>query len=270
MKNKIGSRVCRAAFLSIVVSLFASAVAFAQSTNSADLRGTVTDASGAVVPGVQVTIRNIDTGIVTDLTTNDAGVYDSVSIRPGKYQITFNKEGFGKVVRDGITADVGVISVNAKLTIGASQQVIAVQAETELLKTETGEQSTTLRSEVIQELPHVGQDWQTFEKFLPGFQSANNANGALSINGTMPNYFNIMADGGSVILPHSDNFDFSIFETIQEVQIQTSSFSAQYGIGGAVLNQVSKGGTNQWHGAAYEYLRNISSTRATRLIQLLP
>jgi hypothetical protein len=72
----------------------------------------------------------------------------------------------------------------------------------------------------------------------------------------MPMYFNIMADGGSVILPHSNNFDVAIFETVQEVQIQTSTFSAQYGIGGAVFNQISKGGTNQWHGAGYEYLRN--------------
>ena len=106
------------------------------------------------------------------------------------------------------------------------------------------------------QLPNIGQDWQNFQKFLPGFQGANNANGALSINGNMPNYFNIMADGGSVILPHSDNFDVAIFETVQEVQIQTSTFSAQYGIGGAVFNQISKGGTNQLHGAGYEYLRN--------------
>ncbi len=121
-----------------------------------------------------------------------------------------------------------------------------------MLKTDTGEQSTTLRTEVMAQLPNVGQDWENFEKFLPGFQNANNANGALSINGTMPNYFNIMADGGSVLLPHSDNFDVAIFETVQEVQIQTSSFSAQYGIGGAVFNQISKGGTN---GIARRWLR---------------
>ena len=125
-----------------------------------------------------------------------------------------------------------------------------------MLKTDTGEQSSTLRSEMMSQLPNVGQDWQNFEKILPGFQNANNANGAMSINGNMPYYFNIMADGGSVELPHSDNFDVAIFETVQEVQIQTSTFSAQYGIGGAVFNQISKGGTNQWHGAAYEYLRN--------------
>jgi len=231
-------------------------VGFAQSTNSGDLRGTVTDSTGAVMPGVKVTLLNTETGVVTELTTNDAGIYDSVSIRPGKYRITFVKEGFGRLVREGVTLDVGVLSIDAQLAVGASQQQIEVTAETPLLKTDTGEQSSTLRTEVMAQLPNIGQDWQNFQKFLPGFTGANNANGALSINGNMPMYFNIMADGGSVILPHSNNFDVAIFETVQEVQIQTSTFSAQYGIGGAVFNQISKGGTNQWHGSAYEYLRN--------------
>src|ERR1051326_4594030 len=208
------------------------------------------------MPGVKVTIVNVDTGITTELTTNDAGIYDSVSIRPGKYRVTFAKEGFGKLVRDGVTVDVGVLSIDAELKVGSAQQQVDVTADATQLKTETGEQSATLRSDVMGELPNVGQDWQNFQKFLPGFQNANNANGALSINGTMPNYFNIMADGGSVLLPHSDNFDVAIFETVQEVQINTSTFSAQYGIGGAVFNQISKGGTNQIHGAANEYLRN--------------
>ncbi len=236
--------------------LCTAGAALAQSTNSSDLRGTVTDATGAVIPGVKVSILNTETGVTTELTTNDAGLYDSVSIRPGKYRITFSKEGFGKMVREGVTLDVGVLSVDAQLTVGAAQQQVEVTAEAPLLKTDTGEQSATLRTEVMTQLPNVGQDWQNFEKVLPGFQNANNANGAMAINGTMPNYFNIMADGGSVELPHSDNFDVAIFETVQEVQIQTSSFSAQYGIGGAVFNQISKGGTNQLHGAAYEYLRN--------------
>ncbi|SPF48058.1 conserved exported hypothetical protein [Candidatus Sulfopaludibacter sp. SbA4] len=229
---------------------------FAQSTNSSDLRGTVTDSTGAVIPGAKVTILNSETGVTTELTTNDAGIYDAVSIRPGKYKITFSKEGFGKLVREEVTLDVGVLSIDAQLTVGASQQQIEVTAEAPLLKTDTPEQSETLRTQVMAQLPNIGQDWQNFEKVLPGFQNANNANGAMSINGNMPNYFNIMADGGSVMLPHSDNFDVAIFETVQEVQIQTSTFSAQYGIGGAVFNQISKGGTNQWHGAAYEYLRN--------------
>jgi hypothetical protein len=251
--RKISSRALWIAAILLCIAV----AAFAQSTNSADLRGTVTDTTGAVMPGVKVTILNVETGVVMELTTNEAGIYDSVSIRPGKYRVTFFKEGFGKLVRDGITVDAGVNpSIDAQLAVGTAQQQVEVTAEAPLLKTDTGEQSSTLRTEVMMNLPNVGQDWQRFENFLPGFQGANNANGAMSINGTMPNYFNIMADGGSVILPHSDNFDVAIFETVQEVQIQTSTFSAQYGIGGAVLNQISKGGTNQIHGAAYEYLRN--------------
>lgn len=244
------------AFALTAACLFVAATALAQSTNSGDLRGTVTDSTGAVIPAVKVSILNLETGVSTELTTNDAGIYDSVSIRPGRYRVTFSKEGFERLIRDGITLDVGVFSVDAQLAVGTSQQQVTVAAEVPLLKTETGEQSTTLRTDVMTQLPHVGQDWQNFEKALPGFQGANNANNALSINGTMPNYFNIMADGGSVLLPHSDNFDVAIFETVQEVQVQTSTFSAQYGIGGAVFNQISKGGTNEIHGAAYEYLQN--------------
>ena len=248
-------RALRALWVAALIFCMAVA-AMAQSTNSSDLRGTVTDSTGAVIPGARVELLNTETGVTTELSTNNAGIYDSVSIRPGKYRITVTKEGFGKLVRDGVTLDVGVLSVDLQLNVGTSQQQIQVTAEAPLLKTDTGDQSSTLRTDVMAQLPNIGQDWQNFEKVLPGFQNANNANGAMSINGNMPNYFNIMADGGSVLLPHSDNFDVAIFETVQEVQIQTSTFSAQYGIGGAVFNQISKGGTNQIHGAGYEYLRN--------------
>ena len=244
------------ALLVAAVLLCMAVAGLAQSSNSSDLRGTVTDSTGAVIPGAKVTIINTETGTTTDLTTNDSGIYDSVSIRPGKYRIIFSKEGFGKLVRDGVTLDVGVLSIDAQLAVGTAQQQIEVTAEAPLLKTDTGDQSSTLRTDVMAQLPNISQNWQNFQKVLPGFQNANNAQGAMSINGNMPNYFNIMADGGSVILPHSNNFDVAIFETVQEVQIQTSTFSAQFGIGGAVFNQISKGGTNQWHGAGYEYLQN--------------
>src|SRR5262249_19626178 len=155
------------------MSLCCALAGFAQSTNSSDLRGTVTDATGAVIPGAKVTIVNTETGVVTELTTNDAGIYDSVSIRPGRYRVTFTKDGFGRLVRDGVTLDVGVLSLDAQLTVGGAQQEIQVVAEAPLLKTDTGEQSSTLRTEVMAQLPNIGQDWQNFQKFLPGFSGAN-------------------------------------------------------------------------------------------------
>src|SRR5260370_41792094 len=114
-------------------------IGLAQSTNSSDLRGTVTDSTGAVIAGATVTIVNTETGVTTTLTTNDSGIYDSVSIRPGKYRITFSKEGFTKLVRDGVTLDVGVLSIDAQLTVGTAHQEIQVAAEAPLLKTDTGE-----------------------------------------------------------------------------------------------------------------------------------
>src|SRR4029077_14010982 len=130
------------------------ATTFGQSTNSSDLRGTVTDSTGAIMPGVKVTILNTETGVTKDLITNEAGLYDSVSIRPGKYRITFAKEGFGKLIRDGVTVDVGVVSIDAELRVGSALQQVEVTAEASLLKTETGEQSTTLRADVMQQLPN--------------------------------------------------------------------------------------------------------------------
>ena len=228
----------------------------AQSTNSADIRGTVTDGTGAIIPGAKVTILNVDTGVTKELVTNEAGIYDAVSVLPGRYKLTFEKEGFGSLVRNGINLSVGVMSLDAQLAVGTAQQQILITAEAPLLKTETGEQSATLRNETMTQLPNVNPDWQNFVRLLPGVANASNASGGLAINGNLPFFANYLADGGSSVLGHSANFNASIFESVAEVQVQTSSFSAQYGIGGAVFNQISKGGTNQFHGSAYEYLQN--------------
>lgn len=240
-----------------------AALGRAQNTNSGDIRGTVTDVTGAVVPGVTVTILNTGTGVARELVTNEVGLYDTASILPGAYRLTFNKDGFNKVVRDGINLGVGVITIDVQLTVGAAVQQIEITAEAPILKTETGEQSVTLQTQTMSEMPNVGQTWVNFMKLLPGAsgaptsaQGAANPGTGISINGNMPYYANFLADGASTTLPHSANVDVSIFETVEELQVNTSSFSAQYGIGGAVFNQISKGGTNQWHGSAYEYFQN--------------
>lgn len=249
--------------LAVLCVLTLAGSAWAQNTNSGDIRGTVTDQTGAVIPGVKVMILNTDTGMEKELITNDAGIYDAVSILPGNYKLTFSKEGFQVLVRDGITLQVGLLTVDAQLVVGATTQQVEVTAEATLLKTETGEQTTTLRSSTMVELPNVGQDWQNFMKLLPGAsgapsasQGAANPGAGIAVNGNLPFYANFLADGASTVLPHSANTDVSVFETLSELQVSTSTFSAQYGIGGAVFNQISKGGTNQWHGSVYEYLQN--------------
>jgi len=247
--------------------------ALSQNTNSGDIRGTVTDSSGAMIAGATVTLTNIDTGETKDFTTNDSGIYDTVSTRPGNYNLTFTKAGFKKVTHGPVVLQVSVITVNASLQVGEVAEVVHVEgAGAPLLQTESGQQGTILEEKTINELPQIGagitgNDWANFNIFLPGASSAPsqpssegsgayNAGDAISINGNLPNYANFLADGATVVLPVSGNVDNSIFESISEVQVTTSSFSAQYGIGGAVFNQISKSGSNTFHGSAYEYWQN--------------
>lgn len=228
----------------------------AQNTNSGDIRGTVTDPTGALVPDATVTVLNVDTGVMREYHTNAAGLYDTVSIIPGRYRVTFYKEGFSRVVRDGVTLEVGApFTVDARLTVGSAQQQVEVSAESLLLKTETAEQASDFHSDTMAELPNVTRSWTNMTKMLPGVTGSG---AALTVNGSMPNYANFMADGASVTLPHSANLDVANFEALEEVQIVTSTFSAQYGTGAVVYNQISKSGTNQWHGSGYEFVQNTA------------
>jgi hypothetical protein len=171
---------------------------FGQNTNSGEIRGTVTDPTGAIIPGVSVTILNTQTGGTRDLVTNSSGIYDAVSVLPGTYTITLSKEGFNKVVRSGIEITVNPVAVDIQLTVGTSTQQISVTEQAPLLQTESGEQSTTLEYKTMQTLPNVGQNWANFTRILPG--AAGSGNG-VAVNGNMPYYSNFLADGANVSLP---------------------------------------------------------------------
>src|SRR5271168_4211977 len=259
--------------LVVLVSLCMTRGGLAQNTNSGDIRGTVLDTTGAAVAGVTVTLTNIDTGETKEFVTNADGIYDTVSTRPGNYNLTFKKEGFKQVTRGPIQLQVSVIAEDATLEVGQVTEIMHIEvAGPPLLQTESGEQGTILQGKTINELPQIGagitgNDWANFAILLPGAagapsqpasegSGAYNAGDAVSVNGNLPMYTNILADGATVILPVSGNVDNSVFESISEVQVSTSSFSAQYGIGGAVFNQISKSGTNRFHGSAYEYWQN--------------
>ena len=252
----------------ILVSIFvcllmlSASYGWSQSVNAGDIRGTVTDPTGAVIPGTTVTVLNIDTGVSIDFTTNGSGVYDTNSIVPGHYTITFTHAGFEQLVRGPVTLEVGFSSVNAQLKLGSDKQQVTVTTDIPLLTTESGEQATVLDSRTMGELPQVTQDWENFIILLPGATGtpgssagSSNPGQVAAINGNLP-YNNILADGASNTLSHSQNAQPAIFENVAELQVNTSTFSAQYGIGGAIFNQISKGGTSSFHGSAYDYIQN--------------
>lgn len=245
---------CGRTLPAVLLLLFCVAsLGLAQNAGSGDIRGTVTDPTGAVIPGATVTMVETTTGVMKTLTTNDAGIYDSVSVLAGTYRLTFTRQGFGTLVRDGITVNVGVTTINAQLTLGANVQQVEVTGQATLLATETGQQGTSLLKDTMVQLPNVGQDWVNFTKTLAGVEGTG---ASVSVNGNMPYNSNFLTDGGAITYPQSSNVDTAIFETVAEVQINTASFDAQYGIGGSVFNEITKSGSNSFHGAAYWYLQN--------------
>jgi hypothetical protein len=239
--------------------LWPALAAVAQNTNSGDIRGVVTDSTGAIIPGATVKVDDVDKGITHTYTTDGAGLYDTGSIVPDRYLITVTAPGFETYVRGPITLRVETVTVNAPMAVGTAQQQVVVRTELPLLTTETGAQSATLESKQLLQLPQVGADWQNFITLLPGASSAIYGSGrtgqSASINGNLP-YNTVLADGATTTLPMSSNSDVMVLETVSELKVDDSAFSAQYGIGGTTFNQISKGGTNQFHGAAYEYFQN--------------
>ena len=130
--------------------------AVAQSTNSGDIRGTVTDQSGALIPNATVTVLDNDKGVSKTYHSNKDGLYDTGPLVTGNYRITFEKEGFAPFVRSSVNLQVGIITIDGKLSTGTVAQEVVVTTDVPLIKTESGEQSTVLEAKEMQKRPNVG------------------------------------------------------------------------------------------------------------------
>ena len=254
-----------------ILSVFAACCVWGQATNSAEVTGSVTDPSNAIVPGVTVTVRDLDKNTERTFVTNDSGLYDTGPLVPtDHYVLIFKKDGFATLQRGPLTLSAGVTGMNVQLTLGQSTQQVVVQTEAApLLETTTAEISQTVPQETLKNLPQTGgiPDWQAFLTFLPGTRGngANNNSpnmGGVSVNGSMP-FSNALQDGATVSSPMSNNvINTPIFDSVAEVKMSDSAFSAQYGGGGIVYNQISKGGTNSFHGMGYDYFKNTALNAA--------
>lgn len=257
-------------FLLIAASFGCASSAFCQATNSGDITGTVTDTTGAVLPDVTVSVLDVDKNDTHTFVTNQAGVYDTGSIIPDHYILTFTKQGFATYKRGPITVSVGLMGLNVQMTVGGTQQQVVVTSEAPLLETTTAELSSSIPSETLQELPQVGTpDWQGWTALQPGASGtpqgtlgagmsneAANPGMQIAANGSMPFVTSLM-DGVTTNSPMSDNVIMTpIFDSIGEVKMIDSLSSAQYPVGGIIYNQITKGGTDHYHGMAYDYFQN--------------
>ena len=238
---------------------------FAQSDRGV-ITGTVSDSTGALIPGVRIVLTNANTGANTDTLTTGTGNYTLLSLPAGTYSLKVAHPGFSTYEQTRIQVQVAVTTrVEVVLNVGAAAESIQVTAESTQLKTETAEQSATITGKQISELPvnfGIGagaiRNPLSFVQMTPGatFNGWNN----ISINGGSAN-FKIMFEGQESDSARqtkvSDELQPSV-EAIEQFTLQTSNFSAEFGrVGnGGVYNFTSKSGTNQYHGSAYTYFEN--------------
>jgi hypothetical protein len=261
--------------LPLLLAMSGSGVCFAQAANSGEIRGTVTDSTGALIPGVTVTVKDVDKETTTTYVTNNAGLFDTGAIVEDHYLLTFTKDGFETYVRGPINLEQATVTIDAKLQVGKISQQVVVNTDVAMLSTESGAQEGVMEADTIVNLPQVGglngggADWENFIILLPGSSGApeNSSNNltagmATSINGNLP-FASMLQDGATTTLPMSQNSDVTVFETTAEVKVSATAFSAQYGVGDVVYNQITKSGGDKYHGAGYEYFQNNALDAAT-------
>jgi hypothetical protein len=240
-------------------------------TNLGSLSGTVQDASGAVVPNAAVTVTDVGTNRSFKLTTSESGAYSLPNLEPVVYRVRAEATGFRPTVVEGVKVDTAsAATVNVTLEVGAATETVNVTAEAALINAESGAQSETLTQRMIQDLPVANRNVLELALTVPNvsgvvgsedleFTVGTASPGAgLNINGGRPGESAILADGvtntGASIARQVVSFSPDV---VQEVTVQTSSFSAEYGrTGGGIINTTTKSGTNQFNGLASWFNRN--------------
>jgi hypothetical protein len=271
---------CFGAVLSVLFALALTILPAGQAhaqVTGATLSGTVTDSSGAVIPAVQVSIKNRATGVVRDVTTDEAGLYSAPNLLAGNYDVTVSKPGFGTAVQSNIALAVGAQQqLNVSLKVGETSQVVEVTEAAALVQVTSSTISAQVEATTVRELPLNGRDWASLATLSPGVNAietqmpfengANRGNrgfGAqLTISGGRPTQNNYRLDGLS-INDYGNGGPGSVLgvslgvDAIQEFSVLTGNYSAEYGrTSGGVVNAISKSGTNAFHGDVYEFLRN--------------
>ena len=256
--------------LAISVLLFAGIAAHAQQTGN--ILGTIRDKSGAVVPGATVTLTNTSTQFTRTLQSNASGEYVGSSLPVGAYTITTQKEGFATLERSGVTlTTASSLTLDLELTVGSASQTVEVSAQASLLQSQSGTVSSLVDSKQVVNLPLATRNFTDLVLLTPGAHQGSASNlgeggsaysirgGAnFSVNGTTAATNSYLIDGiynrnqwlnTLVIVP--------VVDSIQEYRVLTSGYTAEFGeSAGAVTLVSTKSGANQFHGAAWEFLRN--------------
>ena len=264
-----------AAIFALLVSFCLPAPASAQVVG-ATISGTVTDPSGSKMADVNIVITNVGTGIITSTTTKGEGTFVLPNLQPGNYEISASAKGFSTLVRKGITLTVGQEQIlNLALQVGAVNEQVTVTAEAPTVNLANATISGVIEQRTVQELPLNGRSWTDLATLQPGVHASQNQppiNAGdrvkrglgleLTISGARPQQNNYLLDGVN-INDYANAGPGSVLggnlgtDAVAEFSVLTTNYSAEYGrTSGGVITAVTKSGTNQFHGSAYEFLRN--------------
>ncbi len=239
---------------------------------TAAISGTVHDQTGAVLPGATITVRNVDTGLTREIETTDAeGRYRMLELSVGQYEVRAELQGFQTGVRRGIELTLGREAVvDFSLSIGDLTEEVVVTGEAPLVDMSGGSLGGVVNEQSIRELPLNGRDLSQLMTLEPGVvQVRRGSSGAtggfgarMSFAGARPDMVGWLLDGSDVNSTYKTGPAGAAgvqlgVEAVQEFRVMTSSYSAEYGtVAGGVVNSVTKSGTNQLHGSAFEFHRN--------------
>jgi len=254
---------------------------------SGNIEGRVLDPREAAVPGATVTAINQQTGLEKTATTNEEGQFNIILLPPGTYTVRANASGFAQNETRDIPVSVGgKTPLDLQLSVGGTTGTVTVSSEAPAVETSLSSVSTTVNSRAIENLPVNGRNYLDFATLTPGVIRDQNREGDLSVGGQKGTLNNLQVDGAD----NNNTFFGQAFgrtgvrppyqfseESVQEFQVNQNGFSAEFGrAGGAVINVVTKSGTNEFHGGAFEYFRdeslnaNTPQLKASQFIRGLP
>ena len=267
--RKVAMRLIRFSFLTFLAVLFAVPSAVAQ-YDTATVLGTISDPSGAVVSGSNISLKNTATGVIAQRTSNGSGEYEFTGVLPGDYALTSEAAGFAKQTTSFSVAVGTRQRVDMKLQLGGNTETVTVSDLAAQLETDSSDNGFTVQPREVSNLPLNGREYADLAKLAPGVrtsllenESTTSRDASYNVNGLRASWNEFILDGLNNSSYGVDNQGFSsqaiqpVLDAVNEFRITTDNYSAEYGsAGGAVINAATKSGSAQFHGAAWDYIRN--------------
>ncbi|MFB3126314.1 MAG: TonB-dependent receptor domain-containing protein [Candidatus Acidiferrales bacterium] len=266
MKSKRSSAPARVFLgtLLVLTLLGLTATSQAQTIAGGQIVGVVQDPTGAVIPGAQVVVRNVATGLERTLTTSEVGRYQALNLRSGEYEVTVEQSGFATMRHTGIVLEVGsTATVNITMEVAATAEIITVMEDAAIIEPDRTAYTATVSQNSVENLPINGRRWENFVLLTPTVQPDGDF-GLVSYRGISGLYNNNMVDGAD----NNQAFfseargrtrtSYTISQAaIKEFQVGISNYTAEFGrAAGGTVNAVTKSGGNALHGEAFYYIRD--------------